>query len=125
MSIRNWGAFIKSLWDWTFLEGCFGSSKVSPSDIDGVVEHYGAVLFIETKMPGATIPQGQQLLFDALANLPHCFVLVIWGIDNVPQQAQLWKHWDSPRLADVDSVRRVFSEWWLYAEKKGRDRCGR
>lgn len=49
MTIRDINHFINALWDWGFLDGCFGDSKSRVGDIDGIVGHCGEILLLEGK----------------------------------------------------------------------------
>lgn len=60
--------------------------KITPSDIDMIVERHGYFLAAETKewRPGLSedplyLPRGQQILLDRLASQPHWTVLYIAG----------------------------------------------
>jgi len=79
MSIRNMDSYIKNLWDWKVLNGCFGDSKTAVSDIDGIIERHGQFLVIEAKSAGKDIPMGQSILLSALAKLDAFKVLIVWG----------------------------------------------
>jgi hypothetical protein len=56
--IRNMSQYDRGIWDWSILDGCFGDTKISPTDIDGCIERKGRKLFLETKTPGNPIPYG-------------------------------------------------------------------
>lgn len=143
MTIRNVGAYLKSLWDWGLLNGCFGSTRIKPTDIDGMVERNGQFLILEGK-PGTNgaaldcrpIGDGQRILFDALQKTGLFTVLVIWGdaahfkvglcLENVAGvhveasdtapvvvAMQIWPHERIP--ADLDAVRRFVASWFEWA----------
>ena len=68
MTIQSEERFMASLWDWGILKGCFGDSKIEPTDMDGLVERKGHFLVLEAKQPGVKIKQGQWWTFNALVN---------------------------------------------------------
>jgi hypothetical protein len=41
MTINKLDAYVAGLWDWVCLDGCFGDTKIRPTDIDGLVERRG------------------------------------------------------------------------------------
>ena len=78
MTIQNPIAFVNGLWDWGFLDRCFGNTNIRVTDIDGMVERNGKFLLIETKQYGVDIPTGQRIMFDNWLALGQT-LLVIWG----------------------------------------------
>lgn len=52
--------------DWDFLLPAFEGTKITPMDIDGVVERKGRFLMFETKAPGKEIPLGQKITLEQL-----------------------------------------------------------
>ena len=69
----------RTKWDWKCLAGCFGRSRISPSDFDAVVERNGRFLVIETKHPNTLVDEGQAILLEQASRLPGWWVLVVWG----------------------------------------------
>lgn len=113
-NIRDKEAYINSLWDWSFLNDCFGATRIRVSDIDGAVERKGHLLFIETKLPGQEIPTGQALMFQALRD-KGATVLVIWGHANRPEYARCWPHDAMP--ATTESIRQFVRDWFRWADQ--------
>ena len=116
MNIRNLDTYVANLWDWGFLNDCFGGTRIRVTDLDGLVERNGHFLFIEAKSNGKDIPLGQKLLFKALIASPQNRVLIIWGEPNKPQMAQFWGH--EPFTADEEKIRDVVKRWFAYANNK-------
>lgn len=116
MTIRNKDTFMQNLWDWGFLDDCFGGTRIRITDVDGLVERKGHFLLIETKSPGKDIPRGQQILFDAIAKQPNWHILVIWGLPNVPTMAQIWGCKQIP--ADEMRIREIVRRWYEYANRE-------
>jgi len=62
------------VFDWSWTEGCFGG-KITPMDIDGLVERKGQFLIFDVKRPGTPIPKGQQITLNRLHSL-GCFTIM-------------------------------------------------
>lgn len=82
MSIRNAQAFVDSIWDWGFLDSCFGKTKIKVSDVDGIAERNGKFLFIETKGDSVPVPLGQKIMHDNLLKTNIFSVIILWGEAN-------------------------------------------
>jgi hypothetical protein len=78
VTIHNRERFLGSLPDWAFFDGCFGTTRIRPTDIDGCVERNGKILFLEHKGPGAKLSEGQRRLFRAMQKCGHT-TIVFWG----------------------------------------------
>jgi hypothetical protein len=116
VTIRNIDNFVDSLWDWGFLDDCFGGTRIKVSDLDGIVERHGNVLILETKSPGAPIPKGQEILFNTLTSQSGFTVLVIWGDANKPVEAQVWGR---PRVpADEKRIKDFVASWYKRADRR-------
>ena len=92
MTINDPDKFMAGIWDWKILDGCFGESRIKPTDIDGMVERNGNFLFLETKSPGASLPVGQEISFKHLVRRAGAVVMVVWGEQNNPQQLRVFSH---------------------------------
>lgn len=116
MTINNKDAYFASLWDWGFLNGCFGTTKIKPSDMDGYVERNGRFIWIETKLPGVEIPEGQRITFSNLVKRGDT-VLVVWGKPNETEKILLM----TPHIekeyedADNDLFRDIVGKWFSWA----------
>lgn len=62
--------------NWGVLDGVLPRG-IRPSDLDGVIEMNGRFLWLEYKGPGAALPRGQRLMYEALALTPKHTVMVI------------------------------------------------
>jgi hypothetical protein len=114
MTIRNKDHFMESLWDWKCLEGCFGGTRISPTDIDGLVEVNGNFLLLEAKSANAEPHMGQRLTFNALVNTGLFTVLVIYGSPGMPERMQVWP---CPAVTcDLEDLR-MFVECWYSTSK--------
>lgn len=116
MSIRDEKAYLKGIWDWAILDGCFGNSKARMGDLDGIIERNGHFLVVEAKSPHASVPVGQGLMFSAMAKLPSHTVVVIWGDSGTVEKMCQWPN--NPRTANNDDFRQLTTNWWRMA-------CGR
>lgn len=116
MTIKDMNDYVRTLWDWVCLDGCFGVSKIMPSDIDGFVERNGRFLVIETKSPGTELLPGQARAYTELAKLPQFTVLVVWGTPGIVSELEVWGEEDR-RKATLDTLRWYVSMW--YSEASG------
>lgn len=82
--LRIADAPVRARWDWGWLDGCFGESRISASDIDAIWERHGWFLVFEIKKPDETLYQGQLLLLRALSASTNTSVYVIRGLRNEP-----------------------------------------
>lgn len=115
MTINNAELYVAGQWDWAILDGCFGGTKIKPTDIDGCIERKGKCLYLETKKPGARIPDAQQYTHRTWVRQGNS-VIVVWGDTNEPQRIEVF----SPRypdgkvypFADIETLRHLVSAWF-------------
>jgi hypothetical protein len=119
MTIRDADKFMAGFWDWGFLRGCFGQSKIAPTDIDGFVERHGKFLVIETKRPGAPVPLGQLMTFQAMQANGAFTVIVVWGFTNKPETMRIYTaSTTSKMLVCTDEIlRKLVTRWYACADK--------
>lgn len=140
MTIRNIDRFIEALWDWGFLDGCFGSSRSRVGDVDGVLEHCGEILLLEGK-PMWCAPEigerwsnegvkrnGQSRLWAGLAGR-GVTVMVLWGepedltqpMKKIPKRMQIWRRFqpepDVVRESSIAIASHYVGAWWKWAER--------
>lgn len=118
MTINNPEMFVASLWDWGFLEPCFRGTRIRPSDLDGVTEHNGHTLFIETKLPGVSVPAGQEIMFRAWQKDGNT-VFVVWGHPNHAQAIQIYYpngHTTHITPCDNAGLAGYVARWFGYAK---------
>jgi len=125
MTINNVEKFMSTIWDWGILDGCFGDTKIKPTDIDGVIERNGKFLFIETKSPGASVPVGQEIMFLHLVEM-DASVLVIWGEKDTPQEMYFRSQRGCRRYpnASIEELRHLVKRWFSWADKQESKRTG-
>ena len=118
MTIQNPKAYVDGLWDWGVLRGCFGNTKIEPTDIDGFVERNGKFLILETKDNGVEIKQGQQLTFNALVKTGLFTIIVIWGNPGNPKRIRVItsKADRNFKNSSLEQLRDIVSQWFNYAE---------
>jgi hypothetical protein len=120
MTIQNAKLYMEGVWDWNILSGCFGNTKIEPTDIDGFVERKRKFLILETKKPGVPIKQGQWWTFNALINTGFFMVVIVWGQTNNPEEMQVlyplpYKPTDKKK-ANINDLRKTVSWWFKYAD---------
>lgn len=118
MTINSPDDFVKGLWDWKILDGCFGETKIKPTDCEGFIERKARCLWLETKRPGAQIPQGQRHMFVNLARTGIFTAIVVWGETNCPERAKLFtRHGESEIMpCDLSGFRRLVKRWFDFAD---------
>jgi hypothetical protein len=119
MTINDPERYCAGLWDWAILDGCFGETKIKPTDVDGFVERKGKFLWLETKAPGAEVPYGQQLTFNALIKTGIFTVFIIWGTTNAPQEIQIMTYLGKCRkeMCSLEKLRDLTSRWYRWVDK--------
>ena len=115
MTIRDMKKFIKSLPDWSMLDGCWGSGTGSPTDIDGCVERAGKCLFLEHKQPGVWLDKPQVWTFEALAMQGNTGIFY-WGekpdVTRIRIQLPGTRQHQMINNATLADLREVASDWW-------------
>lgn len=126
MTIRDQQAYWEGVWDWSFLDDCFGTTNIKPTDIDGAIERNGKYLFIETKRPDVNIPVGQAMFYDGLI-LAGYSVLFIWGKKNQPCGLRIvTPHIDKLyKTASMADVQQVVGKWFEWADSQEKIKHGR
>lgn len=121
MSIRNPMAYMASIWDWKILTGCFGNTKIMPTDIDGFVERHGQFLFLETKGPGVPLPVAQEIGFKALVKHAGALVIIIWGEKDNPQKLRVYSGIYPDGIEYTDDapakLKKFVAAWYNMAER--------
>jgi hypothetical protein len=116
-NLRNVNYYIESLWDWTPYNECFNGTKIRITDIDGLVEHQGNFLVIETKRPGIPVPKGQEILFNRLTEDKRWHVLIIWGETNEPESWQVWRFSKVYHSSEDGHPKDLITRWFKYAQR--------
>lgn len=118
MTINSAEKFVKSLWDWGVLDGCFGETKIKPTDIDGFVERNGRFLLFETKGEGVPLTKGQKITFDKLNQTGKFTIIVIWGDPGNPVRMKVMHGWYEDEFdADIEVLRDWVSRWFKWVNK--------
>ena len=120
MTINNPELHLATLWDWACLNGCFGNTRIRPTDVDGMVERNGYFLFIETKKPGVKMPYGQELSYKNLVKRGRVTFFVVWGMPDAPESVQVYTAhgWLPPQKCNIADLRRLVSVWFRKADAK-------
>lgn len=108
------------VFDWSWTEGAFGETKITPMDLDGVVERRGQFLIFETKDVGVQIPQGQLITLQTMHQLGTFTVMIIHGKAR-PEISHCW-YPNSPlktTLYGVDEARSFVARWYRWANRQG------
>jgi hypothetical protein len=112
---RAAGAGNDGVFDWTWTQGCFAGSAISPMDIDAVVERNGNFLMFETKGIDVPIPHGQLITLKQFHALGCVTVMLIQGKIS-PEKTEVWFPGDKKELlvGQQETKNRV-SSWYRWA----------
>lgn len=117
---RDKGCYLnKSMWDWAIFDGCFGDTRVKPTDVDGLVERNGHFLLIETKGDSVGgLNRGQHITYKQAANLGRVTVLVLYGHRNNPTRMTVIAPGGDVTVykdCTLEDVRAFVRRWWAAA----------
>lgn len=122
-NLRSERLFYLTHWDWSFLNWAFNGTKIAVQDIDGHVEHKGYNLFLETKLPGTTIPLAQAVTHLSWQDRGDT-VMVIWGKDNEAEKVRLYNANGGILQGPANNidVALLVRGWYLWVESQVRRR---
>jgi hypothetical protein len=117
MRIRNMQAYDRGIWDWEILRGCFGDTKICPTDIDGCVERKCKFLYLETKQPGKDVPLGQRITLEQLAKRGDT-VLIVHGEQGNTEHITKMTPFGIQNYEDAsnDTLRDMVTQWFRWAD---------
>lgn len=100
------------------LDGCFGATRITPSDVDGIVERNGEFLILEGKLGGA-VSYGQRRMYENLSRRLACPLLYLWG---QPNDIRRWEVWNKGKLqykgdTSNERVRDYVRRWFNYVNR--------
>jgi len=123
--IRDPQKFMEGIWNWGILDGCFGKTKIKPTDLDGMVERNGRFLVIETKRPRVQVPDGQMRTFRELVATGVFTIIILWGHQDDPSEMMVMTPWgDKPKKAtDLKGFRQQVAAWYAWADSQGANRA--
>src|SRR5216684_1480878 len=114
----EYGCYRDQLPDWGMLDGCFGDTRVKPSDIDGYIYQRGKCLFIEKKHPNGWITSPQLRSIEGLVLQGNSFV-AIWCTRTDGADISLMRTWGIPGYpesrpfeASLEVFREAVKAWW-------------
>lgn len=116
-AIRNPEAFLAARWDWSFLEGCFGQTRISPSDIDACIERNGHFLWMENKPADGSVPRGQARIFDRLRARGDTVIVISGRQEEPPWHMQIWP--GPRRQVTKYEIRSYIAAWFSWADGAG------
>jgi hypothetical protein len=107
------------VFDWSWTDGCFGDTKISPMDIDGFVERNGQFLIFETKNHGVPVKQGQMIALKAMHRL-GCFTVAIIHGKTFPEEAEIWypNSQETRKYYGSDEIRERVKAWYAWADRR-------
>ena len=106
------------VFDWSWTKGCFGETKITPMDFDGVVERHCHYLIFETKDVGKDIPRGQTITLNNLQRPKTFTVMNVWG-KSAPEKMEIVNPvGDIITVYTIDKMKEYVSRWYEWADKK-------
>lgn len=103
--------------DWSWTKGCFGDTKITPMDLDGIVERKGKFLVFETKNIGIEIPTGQLITLQQLVRTRLFTVMIIWGKKSPEKIKVLFHNGSTREYHGIDEARNIVTKWFKWANK--------
>ena len=113
------GCYIERLPSWEWMRGCF-PRDIFPTDIDGMVEIAGRVLFVEQKGVGVPLLQGQRIALKRLASKDGVTVLYLREIADTTDLEALVIGDGEPQgfqRKTLDELRAWLAAWAVEAER--------
>jgi hypothetical protein len=122
-NLRDKEDYASTIWDWSPFNDCFAPTNIRMTDIDGFVERHGHFLLIETKRPGAIVPTGQSIMFNAMISTGLFTVLVIWGETNKPELVKVMKTGGRvyQQRCNIKILKDIIKSWFDYANDKANE----
>lgn len=130
MTINNPTKFLETIWDWGILDGCFGETRIRPTDVDGLVERNHHYLLLEAKSPGVEVSAGQMRTYENFVQDAPATVIIIWGETNRPERLRVFtKHINQEfNPANLQKLRDIVTEWYRRVDgarqETGIAKCG-
>jgi len=112
--------------DWDFLLPIFNGSKITPTDIDFMLERNDFFLVIETKSNLADIPMGQRILLRALHRRGGITIMNVFykGNEKNPEDIEIvqilkpekteYESYSFPNGGGDKFIYEFVSQWWNY-----------
>ncbi len=125
MTIRNFAALKEATWDYSMFQGCFGDSRITVSDVDGIVERNGFYFILEVKSEGVETPLGQQIIFESMIKwneligfmLPIFTVVSVWGPHDTVREMRIWNKQDTQVRSTNQDLKDLMTRWYQMADK--------
>jgi hypothetical protein len=120
VTIRDTDAFLRGLFDWGMLDGCWGGTRISPTDVDGLAERRRHFLIFEGKGPDGYWSRGQDIALAALQRPRSFTVIRLRGeppLGPIYEMAVLGPHRNTNGLvaAGLDDLRNEVRDWFEWA----------
>jgi hypothetical protein len=119
--VQSPSAGFDGVFDWSWTDGCFGNTRISPMDFDGVVERRGNFLVFETKNLGVPVPDGQLITLKT-AHALGCFTVMVIHGKAEPKTTEIWLPGSAKKqfLIGKEAVIQKVAAWYLWADKNPR-----
>ena len=112
------------LHDFEIFEGCFGNTRIMPTDIDGCVERKGNFLILEYKPTNKVLTTGQRITLETFACNPLYTVIVIWhkpcDLHEHKEVTHIQILPNGKRISITENDLRIFINKWFINSSKQR-----
>jgi hypothetical protein len=118
---RSPSAGFDGVFDWSWTDGCFGDTRISPMDFDGVIERKGNFLVFETKNLGVPVPKGQLITLKT-AHALGCFTVMLIHGKTEPKSTEIWLPGSAKKqlLIGKEAAMQKVAAWYLWADQHPR-----
>lgn len=99
------------------------NSKITPTDLDCVVERNRHIIIIESKKPNTEIPKGQDILLNSLNRIKDFTVIRLWG-KEVPENfnyvfSKVQGEWNQKREGcGLEEIKILVKKWFKWANEE-------
>ena len=115
---RSKAAGFDGVFDWSWMDGCFGDTGIMPMDFDCVVERKAQFLIVESKDIGVPIPYGQLRSLQAIHNKRCACIMFVYG-KREPEHCVCWLPGSkqTEELIGVDEATAFVARWFAWVEE--------
>ena len=120
--------YIEQVPNWAVFNDCFPGTNIKVSDMDGVVEHRGHILFFEVKQNTKKIQYGQQLLFKKLTENSNRITVILLYAQNVSKYMDIQEYaiFSEGKMTEdwtettTEEIKQRVKDWFLRVRGQGK-----
>jgi len=116
--------YIKTFHDFDIFKGCFGTTRIMPTDLDFIVERKNKFLCMEFKPDDKILFSGQNILLQRLSNVPNFTFVLVYHTKGRTLHESLnvtsMKIYPNGDRVDInnDDLKSFVKEWFFKVDKK-------